>query len=252
MQKPYTLLALAAGLTLGGAAQAALHDRGGGLIYDDVLNVTWLADANYAQTSGYDADGYMTWDQAMTWAANLSYYDSVRNVTWDDWRLPTIFDTGTSGCNYAYSTYSGTDCGYNVQTVNTGTTPVTVYSELAHMYYNNLGFKSAYSPTGDYQPDFGIFGNGTFGGERDGLGPNGAINNLQSSVYWSGTEYAPYTYYAWNFYTYNGYQAFGNMTDAFYAWAVRPGDVAAVPEPEMYALLLAGLGVIGLAVRRRG
>ena len=26
---------------------AELHDRGGGLIYDDVLDVTWLQDANY-------------------------------------------------------------------------------------------------------------------------------------------------------------------------------------------------------------
>ena len=31
---------------------AALHDRGSGLIYDDVLNITWLQDANYAKTSG--------------------------------------------------------------------------------------------------------------------------------------------------------------------------------------------------------
>ena len=50
-------LGLAVGLAMSGAAQAALHDRGGGLVYDDVLNVTWLQDANYAQTSGYDADG---------------------------------------------------------------------------------------------------------------------------------------------------------------------------------------------------
>jgi len=244
MQHQPLILALLAGLTLSGAAQAALHDRGGGLIYDDVLNVTWLADANYARTSGYDDDGLMTWDQAMTWAANLSYYDSVRNVTYDDWRLPTITDTGTPGCNWDYS---GTDCGYNVQTVSGS----TVYSELAHMYYNNLGFKGGYSPTGDYQPDFGIFGNGTSGGERDGLGPNGAINNLQSSVYWSGTEYAPDTDDAWLFYTGNGFQGLGDKTAEVYAWAVRPGDVAAVPEPEMYALLLAGLGLVGVATRRR-
>ncbi|NNF16437.1 MAG: hypothetical protein HKN70_06795 [Gammaproteobacteria bacterium] len=31
---------------------AALHDRGNGLIYDDVLDITWLQDANYALTSG--------------------------------------------------------------------------------------------------------------------------------------------------------------------------------------------------------
>ena len=31
-----------------GAAQATLIDRGGGLIYDSVLNVTWLQNANLA------------------------------------------------------------------------------------------------------------------------------------------------------------------------------------------------------------
>ena len=34
-------------------ANAALYDRGNGLIYDDVLDITWLQDANYAKTSGY-------------------------------------------------------------------------------------------------------------------------------------------------------------------------------------------------------
>ncbi|PPD33372.1 MAG: hypothetical protein CTY19_07580 [Methylomonas sp.] len=30
------------------SSEAALFDRGGGLIYDSDLNVTWLADANYS------------------------------------------------------------------------------------------------------------------------------------------------------------------------------------------------------------
>jgi hypothetical protein len=36
---------------------AQLIDRGGGLIYDNVLDVTWLQDANYAKTSGYVTPG---------------------------------------------------------------------------------------------------------------------------------------------------------------------------------------------------
>ncbi len=49
-------------------AGAALIDRGsfadgfGGfmnLIYDDDLNITWLGDANFAKTSGFDVDGQM-------------------------------------------------------------------------------------------------------------------------------------------------------------------------------------------------
>ena len=55
-------LALAtAGVLVSGVAQAALFDRGGGLIYDDVLKITWLSDANYAKTNNYDSDGRMNW-----------------------------------------------------------------------------------------------------------------------------------------------------------------------------------------------
>ena len=35
------------------SANAALIDRGNGLIYDSYLNITWLQDANYSVTSGY-------------------------------------------------------------------------------------------------------------------------------------------------------------------------------------------------------
>ena len=118
-----------------GSVQAALSYRPGRMIYDDVLKITWLKDANYAKTSGYDADGLMNWADANTWAANLSYGG------FDDWRLPTMVDTGASGCDFAYA---GTDCGFNVQTVNGS----TVYSELAYMYYVNLGLKAYYDTSG--------------------------------------------------------------------------------------------------------
>lgn len=108
----YTAVALSISLlAISGAAQAALIDRGGGLIYDDDLNVTWLSDANYAKTSGYSANGIMNWNQSITWAANLSYYDSVRNVTYTDWRLPFA-----------------TNC--------TNTCPG---SEMSHLFWNEFG-----------------------------------------------------------------------------------------------------------------
>lgn len=47
-----------------GGASASLIDRGGGLIYDSTKNNTWLQDANYAKTSGFDADGKMYWADA--------------------------------------------------------------------------------------------------------------------------------------------------------------------------------------------
>ena len=62
-----TWAAAATMVALSGAAQAALIDRGGGMIYDTTRNITWLADMNYAKTSGHTVywDGRMTWFAAM-------------------------------------------------------------------------------------------------------------------------------------------------------------------------------------------
>jgi hypothetical protein len=43
------------------STKAALVDMGDGTIYDTDTRVRWLKDANYARTSGYDADGLMNW-----------------------------------------------------------------------------------------------------------------------------------------------------------------------------------------------
>lgn len=140
MNKLISILALSACSLSVNVTQAALFDRGGGLIYDDVLNVTWLQDANYARTSGYSTDGRMSWGEAISWVVDLSFYDSVRGVTYDDWRLPSI--SSIKGPGFGISTigpsYNGTtDWGWNVSA------PGTIYegstaSELANLFYNSL------------------------------------------------------------------------------------------------------------------
>ncbi len=85
MKETFTFLItllLIFGLTI--SAHATLQNRGGGMIYSTDLDVTWLQDANYARTSGYDDDGLMTWDEANAWAMNLSYGG------YEDWRLPSF------------------------------------------------------------------------------------------------------------------------------------------------------------------
>jgi hypothetical protein len=232
-------LSLGAMLALSsGASQAALNDRGGGLLYDDVLNVTWLQDANYAKTSGYDSDGLMTWSQAMTWAENLSYVDTVRNVTWSDWRLPIVKPVNGISFNLSFLPAGTSDYGFNI------TSPA---SELSYMYYVNLRLKGYYNTSGQYQPDFGVFGSESYGGQKD----VGLVKNLQSFGYWSGTEFPGYSGGSFGFGTYDGGQGHFGQDVGLFAWAVRPGDVAAVPEPETYGLMLAGLGVLAVARRKR-
>lgn len=82
----YFLTILLFSLMFTTTAKATLWERDGGFIYDDVNDITWLQDANYPKTIGYSAahsTGYMTWQQATTWAAALELGDST------DWRLPT-------------------------------------------------------------------------------------------------------------------------------------------------------------------
>lgn len=237
MKHPLTTIALLAGLILSGAAQATLIDRGGGLIYDTDLDVTWLQNANAALGSSYDSadgltDGRTTWKNSVDRAANLSYYDSIRNVTYTNWRLPTTTDTGALGCN---DSYSGTDCGYNVNTAT---------GEMAHLYYVVLGNLSPYETNGSDR-------SGTLG-VNWGLVNTGPFSNLQFNYYWSGTEDATNpTDFAWTFYFGIGYQTTTPKDGSTFAWAVRDGDVAAIPEPETYAMILAGLGLVGAAVRRQ-
>lgn len=204
-------------------ASATLVDRGNGMIYDSDQDITWLQDANYAQTSGYDSDGIMSWVEANDWAAGLSYGG------YDDWRLSSIVDKGNDGCN---SGYSGTDCGYNVDTSG---------SELAYMWYDILG-NTPYGGTSGNYPQSGW---GLHSTSADGVD----ILNFLSCCYWSSSEYFIDTALAWGFQAYDGLQGYADKNHGHYAWAVRSGDVVPVPEPGT-VLLLAAAGLAGFARRR--
>jgi len=90
MKVKITLLLLAVVVGFSMPANATLIDRGTGMIYDTDQGITWLQDANYAATSGYDDDGDMNWEIAMEWANQLEYGG------YEDWRLPNTPGT-TSG-----------------------------------------------------------------------------------------------------------------------------------------------------------
>jgi hypothetical protein len=141
-----------------------------------------------------------------------------------------MVDSGSLGCNFAYA---GTDSGYNVQTK----VGATVYSELAHPYFVSLGNKSNFDPAGVAQP-------------HGGLTKTGNFQNLQARDYWFGLAYAPDPTYGWRFGTIDGYRDGAFPGYEVYAIAVRPGDVAAVPEPQATVLMLLGLTAIA-AVRRQ-
>lgn len=252
MKKTIPWLFAGLALSLSGGANAALFDRGGGLIYDDVLNVTWLQNANYGAGSTFDdgissTDGLMTFGNTLAWVTNLSYFDSVRNVTYTDWRLPSVYPVhfvqDWRNYNFTYSTDGSTDHGYNISAPGS-TYPGTTASELAFMYYQNLENKGYFDTQGIHLVGFGLV--------DDPSNPNdeSLFINLQPDIYWAYNGYVIPELGAWEFSMYDGMQP-NYAGGARYAWAVRDGDVAAVPEPEIYAMMLAGLGLVGAAARRQ-
>jgi hypothetical protein len=203
--------------------------------YDTVLDITWLANANYAQTSGFDADGWMTWTAANAWAAGLN----INGYT--GWRLPTVSPVDGTTADDANVSYIGTeDRGYNISA------PGTLYagstaSEMAHMFHNTLGDKGYCNPATSTVS--------TCSGPQAGYGlsNSGPFSNLLPDLrYWSATEYAPSTSFAWFFSFTNGEQRGVVKADTYIAWAVHSGDVGASTVPVPAAVWLFGSGLLGL------
>ena len=155
----------------------------------------------------------MNWADANSWAAGLD----VSGVT--GWRLAdTIQPDASCGIQSGGDSY-----GYNC----TG-------SELGNLFYNVLGGVGGSSIVTTHNANYDLF------------------SNVQSSRYWSATEYAPNTIGAWLFGMDDGYQVSYDKAVNFYAWAVQSGDVSAVPVPAAAWLFGSGLlGLIGVARRRR-
>ncbi len=213
ISKSVPILLSVISLSISGYSQAAFIDVGNGMVYDTLLDVTWLKDANYAATqyadSGGvqgDADGLMSWDSAMAWAAGLT----VGGVS--GWRLPTINFGNPRPSQTGESPNAGNEFGWLWQQLAGGLDTLPLDADISP--FTNLPY----------------------------------LNGSSSSSYWSGLETGPATAErilidcaCWDVYYDKSFE--------LYAWAVHSGDVAGVPEPAMLLLMAAGLAGVGVRSR---
>ena len=219
------------GMDLTGGVCAMLLDRGGGMIYDDLLDITWLQNANYAairtrrahllgphhrdvlveghQPTDARRDNIIvdvgsvaghalvagdfqtsgsTYTGHMTWWGAMAWAMDLEYGGFNDWRLATISLTAPD--TTVHSCASGTAAGCK----NSG-------NELGYVHYFNLGA-----------------GNNTGTQTADGV----TLSNIQGSC--SAT--------AFDSISGGGFQrrpgiGYVGEDSGFFAWAVRPGDVAA-------------------------
>lgn len=209
---------------------ATLVDRGGGLLYDTVLDVTWLQDANYASTSGFSADGKLGVNSASQWVNNLEYFDSINNILYDDWRLPTRLEDNIP-FHFGWWVSGGTIDPTPTQGPHT---------ELSYMYYVNLGLNGYLDTHGAWATNFGIHGDSTFGGQNN----IELVQNLQGGEYWLDFSMADVSNsYDTQPFTFNTNTGNHNVRqyDSLFVWAVRDGDVISVSEPTTLFILIVGL-----------
>ena len=221
----------------------------GQLVDDTVLNVTWVANASLFGTiasqgsattfvnalindsSGQILSGSITHTLTaadfnltagtMDWfgaQAFVNYLNQTNYMGYSDWRLPTTSSTAT-----------------------TSDTPPTSSSEMAELFYGELGAVSGDAITDTHNSSYSDFTGFKSNSEDDGL-----------NYYWSGTR-GPGVSSAWSFAAWENSQDYNPTSGFFHALIVRDGQVAAstaVPEPATLWLIGGSILLAGFSKRR--
>ncbi len=124
-------------LVLGGVqtANATLWDRGGGFIYDDIQDLTFLQDANYVLTSGfvsldglYQNDGLLRIGESTMFVNNL-VYGGVSG-----WRHPNATPCGYPPGSFQW-TCTGSEVSFLYSNYGISTSNQGFFSNVQNFYF---------------------------------------------------------------------------------------------------------------------
>ncbi|MBF4987357.1 DUF1566 domain-containing protein [Methylophilus sp. 14] len=220
------------------ATLTSYNANGVDLVYSSVSDVTWTKDANLIYSmivdQGFDnlVNNIIAANQTSTYTLSAADFEfnAISRYGQISWFGAIAFGNYLNSISYGGSndwrlpTVANTNGGWNSTT--NGVVAGDEMSELFYQELNGVAFQTL--------PDTTTF------------------DNEQFDVYWSGTESSANSNEAWFFFTSDGNQQTLSKTNyRMYAWFVSPGQITTVPEPENLAMLLAGLGLLGVAVHRK-
>jgi hypothetical protein len=186
--------------------QTIINDSGGVIHDSPNANDTPGESGTYNLSAANDFNtitGAMSWYGAQAW---VNYLNKIDYARYSNWRLPTTVDDSAS---------------YN-------SPPSPSSSELAHLFYAELGQVSGQSITAMHNGNYSLF------------------NNVQSNAYWSGTEDALDPKVAWSFQTFVGNQDNITKVVQYDALAVRSNapEIDPASAASSLTLLLGSLAVL--------
>lgn len=194
--------------------------------YDDVLNITWLADANYAKTSGFHGNDLLSWYEASSFIADLN---NTSHLGIESWRLPSM-DVNADAYIVKCSVATDAECldnelGYMSVIYAAASDNPLVFENVLFNYWSST----------DYDADNVDWP----GGATCNVGEEGLCAWRQGFGFDS-QNYVRKTYG----------EPYDSINLGYSVWAVASGDAAAVPLPAAVWLFGGALSAIGWLRRR--
>jgi hypothetical protein len=194
--------------------------------YDDVLGITWLADANFAETSGFHDNHLLSWYEANGFIAELN---NTSHLGIETWRLPSM-DVNADEYVVKCSVATDAECRDNELGYMS---VIYAAASVSPLVFENVFFN--YWSSTDYDADNVDWP----GGATCNSGAEGQCAWRQGFGFDS-QNYVRKTYG----------EPYDSAELGYSVWAVASGDIAVVPIPAAAWLLASAVGLLAWLKRR--